>query len=101
MRTDATGGPTILFSPRLRTIVAIAWVAGVALVYLLRYDAWVLPIQFFHLAAAALPTLRFGPHFHEFSVVRLRDLACVAAVLAAAFPVGAIAVARLAPDRNF
>jgi hypothetical protein len=81
-------------------ILAIGWMTGLALLYLIRYDGWILPLQWFNLVRETLPTLAIGSHVGEFWLARLIDAGCIAAILATAFAVGAVAIDRLAPKKN-
>lgn len=78
-----------------KQLLAVLWVIGLTLIYLVRYEACFLPWQLGHLLSATLPTLHIGPHFSEFIVARLKDGACVGATLAVAFALGAVATSRL------
>ena len=81
-------------------ILAIGWVTGLALLYLVRYDGWLWPVQCAQVLWGMLPTLRLGPHFGEFVRGRLADFGCVSAILATAFAVGVMVVGRWLPRRD-
>jgi len=81
-------------------ILAIGWVTGMALLYLIRYDGWVAPLQMADLFRETLPMLAIGPHFGEFLRMALTNAGCAVAILAVAFAVGAVAVNRFTPEKN-
>ena len=81
--------------PEFARLLAILWVVGLALVYLVRYGAWVLPWQAANLFDAALPAIHIGPHFQEFWIARARDFACVIGIVVAALGLGATVTHRL------
>ncbi len=81
-------------------ILAIGWVVGLTLIYLVRYDGSLLLLQLGRLAAASLPTLRIGPYFGVFLLGRLADVVCLVGIFAGAFAVGAAMVNRLLPERT-
>ena len=86
--------------PEFARLLTILWVAGLALVYLVRYGAGLLPFQLAHLAATAWPSLHAGPHFREFWIARAWDSVCVAGIVAAALGLGAIVTDRLIGRRD-
>jgi hypothetical protein len=81
--------------PEFARLLAILWVVGLVLVYLVRYGAWVLPWQAANLFGAALPALHIGPHFQEFWIARAYDFACVVGIAVAALGLGATVTHRL------
>jgi hypothetical protein len=85
---------------RLRNLLAVGWVSALAFAFLFAYDGWLIPVQFFQLAGAALPTLAFGPHFPAFMISRLADALCVAGICATAFPLGAAFAGKLTDRRD-
>ncbi len=100
MQTASDRAASSWLRPEFARLLAILWVAGLALVYLVRYGAWLLPFQLAGLIGAAWPSLHLGPHFHEFWTARAYDLACVAGIVAAALGLGAIATDRLVARRD-
>jgi hypothetical protein len=72
----------------------------VALVYLIRFDAWALPFQFAVTLTASMPVLQVGPHFREFWTARMYDFGCVAAIIAAALGLGATVADKLVARRD-
>src|ERR1043166_822441 len=100
MGHGSDGVTSLRFSPQMSRLLAFGWTAGLAFVYLFRYDGWLVVVQFRHVAALSLPALRVGPHFGEFWLGRLGDAACLVAILAAAFAVGAVAIDRLTPKKD-
>src|SRR5258706_11296421 len=86
--------------PEFARLLVILWVVGLALVYLVRYGAWVLPLQAANLFGAALPALRVGPHFQEFWIARAYDFACVIGIVIAALGLGATVTDRLMAKRD-
>jgi hypothetical protein len=88
------------FSPQLTRWLALGWTAAIAFVWLFRYEAWVLPVQFNQLLMETIPSLRIGPHFGEFWVARLADAGCLIGILAAAFGVGAIVVSQVSGEKG-
>ncbi len=97
---NSQGGHSFAPASSIARILAIGWVTGLALLYLVRYDGWLAPVQCAQVLWSALPTLRFGPHFAEFARGRFADLGCVAALLATAFAVGATVTGRWSPRRD-
>ncbi|HUJ08730.1 MAG TPA: glycosyltransferase family 39 protein [Verrucomicrobiae bacterium] len=95
MQTASDRAAAAWLKPEFARRLAILWVAGLALVYLIRYEAWLLPFQLFGLFKASLPTFYIGQHFHEFWAARIRDFLCVGAILAAAMASGAAVVSGL------
>ena len=87
-------------SARLRPLLALGWMWTVAFVFLFRYDAWLVPLQWAHVVSAAAPVLTIGPHFGQFVLSRLGDFFCVALILATAYPVGALVVGRFTTERS-
>ena len=81
--------------PEFARLLAILWVVGLALVYLVRYGAGVLPWQAANLFGAALPALHIGPHFQEFWIARACDFVCVVGIVVAALGLGATVTYRL------
>lgn len=77
--------PRFLFAP-------LVWAVAITLVWLLRYDGWVWPVQL----TQTLARFRFqiGPHFGIFLFETLRAAATVALTLLAAFAVGATAFSK-------
>jgi hypothetical protein len=86
--------------PEFARLLAIFWVVGLALVYLVRYGAWVLPWQGASLFGATLPALHIGPHFQEFWTARAYDFACVIGIIAAALGLGVTVTNRLVVKRD-
>ena len=100
MQTALDRAPTLRFRPEFARLLAIFWLVGLALVYLVRYGAWTLPVQTVEVAFASLPTFHIGPHFGEFWMARVRDAACVFFIFFAALGVGATTVDRLIERRD-
>jgi hypothetical protein len=98
MSDDSHPALSYRFSPTLTPWLIIGWMAAIAGGWLVRYDAWVWPVQFAQLAAATLPTIRIGPHFGELWLGWVWDMVFVVALFAAAFGAGAILVARLTDE---
>ena len=88
------------FAPRMTQLLAIGWVILIALCYLVCYGGWQAPVSFASLIYGAVTTFAVGPHFVEFWRVALADAVCVAAIILTAFAVGAVAIKRLAPEKN-
>ena len=86
--------------PEFARLLAVLWVAGLALVYLVRYGEWVLPWQAANMLGATLPALHLGPHFREFWIARAHDLACVVGMVVAALGLGATVTDRLIARRD-
>jgi hypothetical protein len=96
--SDRTNSPWL--RPEFARLLAIFWVVGLALVYLVRYGEWVLPWQAANLFGATLPALHIGPHFQEFWIARTFDFGCVIGIVAAALGLGIVVTDRLAPKRD-
>ena len=86
--------------PEFARLLAILWVAGMALVYLFRYGAWVLPFQLAQVVGASVPGFHLGPHFRAFWTARAYDVGCVAAIVATALGLGATLTNRLIGRRD-
>ncbi len=76
----------------------LAWAASVALVWLVRCDAWLWPVQFVQLAATS--PFHVGPHFGAFVRDTITAAATVALILLAAFGVGATILARWLTEKS-
>lgn len=100
MQTASDRAASSWLSPEFARILAILWVAGVALVYLFRYDGWLLPFQLVGLFSSSLPTFYIGPHFREFWIARGWDFFCVAGIAAAATGLGAVVTNGLIERRD-
>jgi hypothetical protein len=100
MQTDSDRAASSWLRPEFARLLAILWVAGLALVYLIRFGAWGLPWQLAEMVGASLPGLRVGPHFREFWTARAYDVVCVLGIVAAALGVGAAAGNRLIARRD-
>ncbi len=85
-------------SPSLRQFLVFAWVAGLALLWLFRFDAWLWPVQLFSAAAADLSP---GPYLGETLWRALLDATVAAAILATALGLGATVVGGLIPHRDW
>ena len=99
MQRTADGSPSWL-RPDFARLLGKIWAVGLALIFLIRYDAWLLPLQFVELLRATLASLQLGPHFPALAKRWMMDFGCALAVLGAAYPVGSMAVARLLPARK-
>jgi 4-amino-4-deoxy-L-arabinose transferase-like glycosyltransferase len=88
------------FAPRLTQLLAIGWVTIVALLFLVCYDGWLVPVNFASQVCGALTTFAVGPHFGEFWRTGLADAGCVVAIVVTAFATGAVAIERLTPEKN-
>ncbi len=100
MNPDADASLPTRFSSHLTPWLVFGWTAAVLSVWLFRYDAVFLPVQFLQLAGATLPTLRIGPYFGELWSPRLGDAVFLAGLFAAAFGVGAVPVSKLTGERG-
>ena len=100
MQTASDRAASPWLRPEFARLLAILWVVGLALVYLVRYGAWGLPWQLADMVVASLPGLRVGPHFREFWTARAYDVVCVLGIVAAALGVGATAGNRLIARRD-
>ncbi len=100
MQTVSDRGASAWLRPEFARLLAMVWVVGVALIYLIRFDAWVLPLQLVATIHASMPVLYAGPHLREFWTARMYDLGCVVAILAAALGLGATAADKLIARRD-
>jgi hypothetical protein len=100
MQTTSDRATSAWLRPKFARLLAILWVVGLSLVYLVRYGAWFLPWQAFNLFGETLPVLHIGPHFQEFWIARACDLACVVGIVAAALGLGATVTDRLVAKRD-
>jgi len=85
------------YEPRF-IFVPLVWAVAVALVWLLRCDAWLWPVQLVQLLSAS--PFRFGPHFGAFVRDAAVGAATVTLILLAAFGVGATLLSRWSSERN-
>jgi 4-amino-4-deoxy-L-arabinose transferase-like glycosyltransferase len=100
MQTTSDRAASPWLRPEFARLLAILWVVGLALVYLVRYGAWLLPWQAANLFGAALPALHIGPHFQEFWIARAYDFVCVIGIMVAALGLGATVTDRLVAKRD-
>lgn len=100
MQTTSDRAASSWLRPEFARLLAIFWVVGLALVYLVRYGAWILPWQAASLFGAALPALHIGPHFQEFWIARVYDFGCVIGIVAAALGLGITVTDRLVVKRD-
>ena len=100
MHTASDRAASLWLRPEFARLLAILWVVGLALVYLFRYGAWVLPLQLAEMVGASVAGVHLGPHFREFWTARAYDVACVAATVAAALGLGATLTNRLIERRD-
>ena len=100
MQTTSDRAAAPWLRPEFARLLAILWVVGLALVYLVRYGAWILPWQGANLFGATLPTLRIGPHFQEFWIARAYDFVCVIGIVVAALGLGVVVTDRLVAKRD-
>jgi hypothetical protein len=88
------------FAPWWTQLLSLGWVTIVALLFLIGYDGWRAPVSFASLVCGAVTTFVVGPHFGEFCRMALIDTGCVVAIFLTAFAAGAVAIERLAPEKN-
>jgi hypothetical protein len=100
MQTALDRATSAWLRPELARLLAIIWGVGLALVYLVRFGAWGLPLQLADMVGASLPGLRVGPHFGEFWTARAGDVVCVLGIVAAALGLGATVGNRLIARRD-
>jgi hypothetical protein len=100
MQTTSDCAASPWLRPEFARLLAILWVVGLALIYLVRYGAWLLPWQAANLFGTVLPELHIGPHFQEFWIARGCDFACVIGIVVAALGLGATVTDRLVAKRD-
>ena len=100
MQTASDRDGFSLLRPEFKRLLAILWVVGLALVYLIRCGAWVLPLQLAAIINTSMPALCVGPHFREFWTARMYDVGCVVAIVAASLGLGAMVAGRLITRRD-
>ena len=100
MQTASDRAASPWLRPEFARLLAILWVVGLALVYLVRFGAWVVPSQLAELIGASLPGFHVGPHFREFWTARAHDVVCVLGIVAAALGLGATAGNRFIARRD-
>jgi hypothetical protein len=100
MQTASDRGASTWLRPEFKRLLAILWVVGLALVYLIRCGAWVLPLQLAAVINTSMPALCVGPHFREFWTARMYDIGCVVAIVAASLGLGATVAGRLITRRD-
>jgi len=100
MQTTSDRAASLWLRPEFTRLLAILWVVGLSLVYLVRYGAWLLPWQAFNLFGETLPVLHIGPHFQEFWITRGCDFACVIGIVVAALGLGTTVMDHLVAKRD-
>jgi hypothetical protein len=100
METASDRGASAWLRPEFARFVLILWVVGVSLIYLIRFDGWVLPLELVATIHASMPVLHVGPHLREFWTARMCDFGCVVAILAAALGLGATGADKLIARRD-
>src|SRR5260221_8881072 len=100
MQTASDDAAPPWIRPELARLLAILWVGGLALVYLVRYNAWVLPFQLADMIGTSASAFRCGAHFREFWMARACDFLCVLGIVATALGLGATATDRLITRRD-
>ena len=100
MQTPSDRAAASWLRPEFARLLAILWVVGLALVYLVRYSAWVLPLQAANLFGTTLPALHIGPHFQEFWIARACDFVCIIGIAVAALGLGIVVTDRLVAKRD-
>jgi 4-amino-4-deoxy-L-arabinose transferase-like glycosyltransferase len=100
MQTTSDRAASPWLRPEFARLLAILWVVGLALVYLVRYGAWILPWQAVDLLGMVLPTFHIGPHFQEFWIARAYDFGCVVGIVVVALGLGATVTDRLVGKRD-
>src|SRR6266404_9913363 len=100
MQTTSDRAASPWLRPEFARLLAILWVVGLALVYLVRYGAWLVPWQAANLLGSALPAFYIGPHFQEFWIARGCDFTCIIGIVVAALGLGATVTDRLVAKRD-
>src|SRR5258705_373562 len=100
MQTASDRTASSWLRPEFARLLAIFWVTGLALVYLVRYGGWVLPLQLAEVVGASVSGFHLGPHFRAFWTARAYDIACVVAIVGAALGLGATLTDRLIERRD-
>ena len=100
MQTASDGPASSWLRPEFARLLAIVWVTGLALIYLLYYGGWLLPFQLADMVSAAWSSLHTGPYLREFWAARAYDLACVVGIVGAALGLGATVAGRLIGRRD-
>jgi hypothetical protein len=100
MPAESPNNASWRFAPRLTQLLAVGWVTVIAVLFLTRYHGWTLPVTLAWQVQGLLTTLAVGPAFGEFWRTALVDAGCVAAIVFTAFGAGAVAIQRLAPEKN-
>ncbi|HVM62157.1 MAG TPA: glycosyltransferase family 39 protein [Verrucomicrobiae bacterium] len=100
MQTASDRGASTWLRPEFARLLAILWVVGLALVYLVRYQGWAVLPQLGDTVGASIPVLHAGPHFREFWTARMYDFGCVVAIMATALGLGATVAGRLIARRD-
>jgi hypothetical protein len=100
MQTASDRAAPPRLNPQFARIVAILWAAGLALVYLIRYDGWMVPFQLVGYLGSFLSALHVGPYFREFWTARGWEFLCVAAIVVTATGLGAVVTSGLIQRRD-
>ena len=97
---DDSTGRGLRFSPRLNRLLGLGWIIGIILIYLIRYDGWLIPQVIIPEWDALRSGLGFGPYFATFIIGTARDAVLVAGLVALAFGVGAVVAGRWLPQKD-
>ncbi|MGO9245018.1 MAG: ArnT family glycosyltransferase [Verrucomicrobiia bacterium] len=100
MQTASDRGASTRRRPEFTRLLAILWVVGLALVYLIRYGAWALPFQLAAVVSASMSGFHVGPHFREFWTGRMYEGGCIIGIVAASLGLGATVAGRLIARRD-
>jgi hypothetical protein len=100
MQTASDRGASTWLRPEFTRLLAILWVVGLGLVYLIRYEGWIVLPQLAGTISASMPLLHVGPYFREFWTARLYDFGCIVGIVAAALGLGAMVAGRLIARRD-
>jgi len=100
MQTASDRGAVTWLRPEFTRLLAILWVAGLALIYFVRYDGWAVLPQMEWMIVVSMPGLHIGPYFHEFWIARAYDVGCIVGIVATGLGLGATVAGRLIPRRD-
>jgi 4-amino-4-deoxy-L-arabinose transferase-like glycosyltransferase len=96
---DSTCG-LLRFRPRLSRLFSLGWVVGIILIYLIRYNGWLIPQLIISEWEPLRPVLGFGPYFADFAIGTVRDALLISGLVVMAFGVGAVVTKRWLPDND-
>jgi 4-amino-4-deoxy-L-arabinose transferase-like glycosyltransferase len=100
MQTASERGVSNWLRPEFTRLLAILWVVGLTLVYLVRYDGWAIFPQLQWMINRSMPGFRVGAYFGAFWTARPYDAGCIIGIVAASLGLGATVAGQLIARRD-